>query len=244
MPSHRVHQVAGDIICRFSSEDIDELIDRVGGHDAGRMNCRKLLVQATRVYGKYGESGLCYYILHHYLDKLASIIKGRFYRILMRYRHLPVEERFKYYQQEVRRGLLDEVSTLSYLVDGSSIGSYSETSSTFREYSGSIVERYMMYKEYVNKGYSKKTAKKKAEASLDVASSCEDAFTYIYEEIEEPIDMSILIKLTRHVRSALLTNMEKITCIMLTIDDKYWLDWFGVDYYGKIADAFNCSNQQ
>jgi hypothetical protein len=78
----------------------------------------------------------------------------------------------------------------------------------------------MMYKEYVNKGYTKKTAKKKAEASLDVVSSCEDAFTYIYEEIEELIDMSILIKLTRYVRSALLTNIEKIICIMLTIDNK------------------------
>jgi hypothetical protein len=85
----------------------------------------------------------------------------------------------------------------------------------------------MMYKEYVNKCYTKKTAKKKAEASLDVASSCEDAFTYIYEEIEELIDMSILIKLTRYVRSALLTNIEKIICIMLTIDNKYWLTGLG-----------------
>jgi hypothetical protein len=56
--------------------------------------------------------------------------------------------------------------------------------------------------------------------------------------------MSILIKLTRYVRSALLTNIEKIICIMLTIDNKYWLDWFGKDYYEKIADAFKCSNQQ
>jgi hypothetical protein len=35
-----------------------------------------LLVQATEVYNKYGENDLCYYILHHYLDKIASIIKG------------------------------------------------------------------------------------------------------------------------------------------------------------------------
>ena len=132
---------------------------------------------------------------------------------------------------------------LSYLADGSSKDPYVETSSMFHD-PGSIVERYMMYKEYVSKGYTKKTAKKKAEARLDVASSCEDAFTRIYEEIEEPVDISILIKQTRYVRSALLTNIEKITCIMLTIDDKYWLDWFGKYYYEKITDAFKCSNQQ
>ena len=31
-------------------------------------------------------------------------------------------------------------------------------------------------------------------------------------------DMSILIKLTRYIRSALLTYIEEIACIMLTID--------------------------
>jgi hypothetical protein len=241
MPSHRVHEAAGKVICGFSSRDIDELIDRGRGHDASRKNCRKLLIQATEVYNKYGENGLCYYILHHYLDKLASIIKGRFYRILMQYRYLPVEERFRYYPQEVRQGLLDEVSTLSYLADKSSTNLYLEVSRALQETPGSLVERYIKYREYVNKGYAKKTAKKKAEARLEIASSCADA--HIYRGIKKLIDISVLAKQILHVRTALLTNTEKIVYIVLTIDSEYWLEWFGRDYYNKVISAFNCLNQ-
>jgi hypothetical protein len=241
MPSHRVHEAAGKVICGFSSRDIDELIDRGRGHDAGRKNCRKLLVQATEVYNKYGENGLCYYILHHYLDKIASIIKGRFGRILTQYLRLPVEERFRYYPQEVKKGLLDEVSTLSYLADESSTNLYLEVSRVLQETLGLSAERYIKYREYVNKGYAKKTAKKKAEARLEIASSCADV--YIYRGIKKLIDISVLAKQILHVRTALLTNTEKIVCIMLTIDNEYWLEWFGRDYYNKIASAFSCLNQ-
>jgi hypothetical protein len=75
-----------------------------------------------------------------------------------------------------------------------------------------------------------------------LASSCADV--HIYRGIKKLIDISILAKQILHVRSALLTNTEKIVCMMLTIDDKYWLGWFGKDYYEKVADAFKCSNQQ
>jgi len=46
------------------------------------------------------------------------------------------------------------------------------------------------------------------EVGVSVASTCGDAFTHICGEVEEPVDMSILVKLARYVRSALLTSTE------------------------------------
>ncbi len=247
-PSHRVHEIVGKMICHFSSKYIDVLIDgERGGHDKGRRDCGKLLEQATEIRNKYGENGLCYYVLHHYLDKIVSIIRCRFTRILLKYGRLPLEERFKYLPIEVKEGLLDEVSTLSSIDKNWQWPYSSIISKIISNKSLSLLDiaqlisdsdvhpaiRYPIYREYVNKGYSKKTAKKKAEARLRITKSC---FDYDFSDFPE-------LKLqVRNVRSNLIHNLEKVICIIFSIDRKDWLKWFGKDYYNRIVNALNCSN--
>ena len=104
MPSHRVHRIIGERICEYSNPVIDELIDGYIGieelnetvessrtlhldlfggsrqeekHDAARTSCSDLLKQVEAVYSRFGDKGLCYYILHHYLDKLPNILRGQ-----------------------------------------------------------------------------------------------------------------------------------------------------------------------
>jgi hypothetical protein len=49
----------------------------VSDHDLSRISCRELLDKAKEVVTKFGEKGLCYYILHHYLDKFEHILSGQ-----------------------------------------------------------------------------------------------------------------------------------------------------------------------
>jgi len=49
----------------------------VSDHDLSRIRCRDLLDEAKEVVTKFGEKGLCYYILHHYLDKFEDILYGQ-----------------------------------------------------------------------------------------------------------------------------------------------------------------------
>jgi hypothetical protein len=84
MPSHAIHKVVGERICGFNSDEIDGLVDDdtrtgvaalglrgrywlrpAGTHDLGRVSCRALLADAKEIVARFGEKGLCYYILHH-----------------------------------------------------------------------------------------------------------------------------------------------------------------------------------
>ena len=102
--SHSVHRIIGERICGFSSPLIDGLIDgyvcvndldekvrssealhfdlidelhRSKTHDVARISCSELFEQAGIVYSKFGDKGLCYYVLHHYLDKFMNILRGQ-----------------------------------------------------------------------------------------------------------------------------------------------------------------------
>ena len=102
--SHSVHRIIGERICGFSSPLIDGLIDgyvrvndldekvRSSGalyfdlidelhwsktHDIARISCNELFEQIEIVYSRFGDKGLCYYVLHHYLDKFSNILRGQ-----------------------------------------------------------------------------------------------------------------------------------------------------------------------
>jgi len=104
VPSHRVHRIIGERICGYSNLVIDELIDGYIGieelnetgessrtlhldlfgeshqekkHDTARTSCSDLFKQVEAIYSRFGDKGLYYYILHHYLDKLPNILGGQ-----------------------------------------------------------------------------------------------------------------------------------------------------------------------
>jgi len=74
MPSWRVHRIIGEIVCNFYNHEIDKLIDLTGKHDAGRYDSVILNEDLEYVFKRWGTEGVCYYILHHVLDRLSDII--------------------------------------------------------------------------------------------------------------------------------------------------------------------------
>ena len=74
MPSWSVHRIIGDVICGFHSPDIDRIVDLELGHDTSRYDVEKLMEAIDLIYDKYGEKGLRYFILHHYIDRLVDIL--------------------------------------------------------------------------------------------------------------------------------------------------------------------------
>jgi hypothetical protein len=110
MPSHKVHAIVGKLVLGFSAKEIDDIVDKYG-HDLSRISCREFFNQVSIIYKKYGEKGISYFALHHYLDKLTSVMRGRMTKLLFRGSNLDeIKRRFVY---EVHEGLLNEVSVLS-----------------------------------------------------------------------------------------------------------------------------------
>jgi hypothetical protein len=91
------------------------------GHDASRVSCSVLLSQARLVLSKFGEKGLCYYILHHYLDKFINILRGQILNLYSKYKDrenafdLVYGELISSFNEIVRRGYEREVSTFKAL---------------------------------------------------------------------------------------------------------------------------------
>ncbi len=74
MPSWKAHREIGKLICNFYSSEIDKLIDKPELHDASRYDIGELEKIVKEVKEKYGEKGLHYLALHHYVDRLADIL--------------------------------------------------------------------------------------------------------------------------------------------------------------------------
>ena len=72
--SWELHRIVGEAICGFSSKDIDRLIDAFPGHDASRYDANALVELYRKIKGRYGDKGVCYMVLHHFLDRLKDII--------------------------------------------------------------------------------------------------------------------------------------------------------------------------
>jgi hypothetical protein len=217
------------MICSFSSRDIDNLIDRGSRHDLSRINCRELLKLASIVSGIYGDDGLCYFILHHYLDKIVSIMKGRFVRLF-------VERRLtsKDLVNEIRSGLDDEVSIFSVI----------------RSYLYSMPDYYMtrsLRYHMLEKGYSKQTARRKAKMIFEIASECRETLNETSRDWEQNVKMLNLLEKIRdkiylvHVRMKM--NMNQIICILLTKEEDYWKEYYGEDIYNNIIQSLDCVRQ-
>jgi len=227
LPSHVVHEIVGKMICNFSSRDIDNLIDRGSRHDLSRINCRELLRLASIVSGIYGDDGLCYFILHHYIDKIVSIMKGRFIRLFVK-RRLTSKDLVN----EIRSGLDDEVSVFSVI----------------RRYLYSMPDYYMtMSLRYhmMEKGYSKQTARRKARMIFEIASECRETLNVASRDWEQNVKMLNLLEKIRdkiylvHVRMKM--NMNQIICILLTKEEDYWKEYYGEDIYNNIIQGLNCA---
>ena len=102
MPSWKVHRTIGEIVCNFYDHEIDKLIDLTEGHDAGRYDSGVMKEQFEYVYKKWGAEGLCYYFLHHILDRLSDIVVSELQQLCEDY--ISVEEAYsKLYENSFKR---------------------------------------------------------------------------------------------------------------------------------------------
>lgn len=69
MPSWKVHRKWGEILFKYYNHEIDKLIDIRESHDAGRYDPETLDRQLRYVANQYGDNGVWYYLLHHFLDR-------------------------------------------------------------------------------------------------------------------------------------------------------------------------------
>ncbi len=235
MPSHRVHEMVGQLICNFSSGAIDSLIDNTHQHDMGRINCKVLLEQVTKVYEDHGGGGICYYILHHYLDKIESVIRGRVDRLFLNLKYgKTIEERLKHLSSEVRKGLENEVSSLSIISEH-----WFEYILSRDVVEGDFLKRYYIRNELLKRGYSESAARRKAENIIkilaEMSKNCSD-----YDSL---MKLRSVGNLAMYVRGCLIRNLEKVLCIMFNVDRKKWLKYWGEKYYNHlINDVLCCEN--
>jgi len=274
MPSHKVHAIVGKLVCGFSAKEIDKLVDKKYHHDLSRISCREFFNQASIIYKKYGEKGICYFALHHYLDKLVSIMKGKievkiassFPLSFLHSREilLPYEDLEKYLKNlinDIRTGLSNEISVLSLLtiheqlLDDPRLQKYkfykkyprlkedSELLKVLIENDiDEIIRDYSLI--FRRAGYSRRDAKKKASLLFEIASGYEDAIKNAKENYESDNEfMTFLNAVKQGIREAyegILTNANKIVCILLIEDTQYWKKYFG-QLYNKILNIINCN---
>jgi hypothetical protein len=230
-PSHRVHEIVGRLICGFSDRAIDMIIDNNYKHDLSRIKCRELFNLASLVLEAYGEKGICYLVLHHYLDKLVSILKGRYIRL-----HLKRDFSRKSIINEIESGFMDEISVFSFLT-------------RHRHFADNpLLLRFHYRNMFIDKGYSKGTARRKANMLLDIAIECKEVLDEMWNETMNDrkqrrrlvILEEIIIDNVKKVRYKMLDNIEKILCIILTEERHEWENRAGKDIYNSITQSLEC----
>jgi len=225
MPAHVIHRVVGERICGFSSEEIDRLIDSSEQHDASRYSCSHLLAHAKQVLSRYGDKGLCYLVLHHYLDKFMNIVFGRVWhygktKALMD----PVsvtKQVFEHLEVAVRRGFEDGISVFKALeVTVHRFGTRLEE--LRHRLDGGVQETIIEHramKYFESLGYAKDTAKKKARLLIGILKNCLADLQGL-----EPGDAEMLkrvAKVAEELREKIATNAKWILCTATHLDQEY-----------------------
>jgi len=234
IPSHSVHEIVGRLICGFSDRAIDRIIDNNYKHDLSRISCRELFSLASFVLEAYGEKGICYLVLHHYLDKLVSILRGRYIRL-----HLKRDFSRKSIINEIESGFMDEISVFSFLT-------------RYRYFTDNpLLWRFYYRNTLIAEGYSKGTARRKANMLLDIAIECKEVLdemqNVMMKDWEQGRRLVILEEIiTNNVKKVpykILDNIEKILCIILTEERHKWENWAGKDIYNSITQSLECTKR-
>jgi hypothetical protein len=209
MPSHGAHMTVGRLVCGYYNSEIDETIDRHPAHDEARVNCGTLFSQAKAVLGEHGEKGLCYYVLHHYLDKVENIVFGQILSQWSR-KHLDEDDGFEKAFKDVvgnlgdflRAGLESEVSTLR-VVEIMVLEGFKDYRDfwDFIEYGFALADRY-----------TSRTRSRKVRGLSRLWMDC-------LPVVEREADLAVILASTsRHVRERIAENAEKIWCTILRHD--------------------------
>jgi hypothetical protein len=196
----------GRLICGYYNSEIDETIDRHPAHDKARISCDTLFSQARDVLDKHGEKGLCYYVLHHYLDKIENIIFGQ---ILSQWskKHLDEDDGFEKAFKDVvnnlrdfiRMGLESEISTLK-VVEIMVLKNIKDFWDLV-EYGSALIDKY--------------TSRTRNRKIRNLAHLWRDCILTVKGEMDIA---EIIASTSFHVREKIVENAEKIWCAILRYD--------------------------
>jgi hypothetical protein len=196
----------GRLICGYYSGEIDGIIDRHPVHDRARMSCGTLFSQARAVLGKHGKRGLCYYVLHHYLDKVENIVFGQILSQWSR-KHLDEDGGFE-------RAFKDVVGNLGDFIRA---GLESEVS-TLRAVEIMVLEGVKDYWDFIEYGFAladRYTSRTRSRKVRSLSRLWMDCLPAVEREAEVA---AILASTSRHVRERIAENAEKIWCTILRYD--------------------------
>jgi hypothetical protein len=233
VPSHRVHRIIGERICEYSNPVIDELIDGYIGieelnetvkssrtlhldlfgespqeekHDAARTSCSDLFKQVEAIYSRFGDKGICYYILHHYLDKLPNILMGQLlHRLGLSHYNDPeliISEFLPRLEIYMKEGYEAEVSVFSVLETIVEKGA--------KDYDS-------LYKHLPREldNYYRNTRHRKRRLFREIWSDCMNSF------FPERMQLAKLIVLkSREVRRSIAQNAKWIMCTLMEYEPK------------------------
>ena len=118
--SWRLHSLLGDAVCSFHCSDVDRLIDSMGSHDASRYSVANLREAVKLIKSRYGDKGLCYFVLHHYLDRFVDILVSVLSKFYERYAFggIELDQVYREVRNEVGIRLsIDPKNILSLLVN-------------------------------------------------------------------------------------------------------------------------------
>ena len=161
LPSWYTHRVIGGRVCGYYNSDIDGIVDGVGGggHDVSRYDVGGFAEAVEYVRASFGEGGLCYFILHHYLDRLLDILVMSLVRVFESYKSNPTTSREAALQVKGMVGELlakDPSNVLSLIV--CDLGTLLKTlKSTYSEYSRWQRERKRAKRERLLRAFNELT---------------------------------------------------------------------------------------
>jgi len=196
-------------------------IDDKKMHDKARVSCDTLFSQVRTVLNKYGENGLCYYVLHHYLDKIENIVLGQ---ILSQWSKRYKDEDDEYIRQRKFDGYEDGFDkavkdVMNNLKDFIRIGFESEIS-TFKAIEIIVLENVknpwdlIRYRSHMINRYTSRTKSRKIGNLMYLWADC----LQVIEE-QNGIDIAETIaSMSRYVREKIVENAEKIWCTILRYD--------------------------
>jgi len=204
-------------------------------HDAGRVTCDVLLSQVKEVLSRFGEPGLCYYVLHHYLDKLWNMIRGQLLHLYSQTKDrgdfdvafdAAIRELVSHFKEVIREGFETEVSVfkaLELIVDKGfkDLSNYLE----LEKYEMELFSRY------------------KSRTRRDKEVALEALWYMCLETLKSQQDWELakyIVETAKHVKEKIIENAERVWCILMRHQYQKFLKELEAKTLWFIMKSLNC----
>ena len=118
MGSWKVHKVIGETLLGYYNHEIDKIIDSTPRHDSSRYDIKELAKLVELVKNRFGTKDLYYMVLHHYIDRLVSLLISEICYLFDMYYSQDIfrRELLKFKDKILKRLFLDPSNILNVFV--------------------------------------------------------------------------------------------------------------------------------